>query len=305
VRVHGVLVVRDGVGTVRAALLHHLSLGCERIHVVDNGSTDGTTTVLERLAARTPITWRSDLRPYDQSALTTELVHEAARAGADWVLVFDHDEFWVSERPLREVLAEAAADGVGALQVPVVNFAQHRDVARSSPRALLTMRHRAAEEVAPEQGQALFEADELSYLEIAYTPKLLFRASERVDVQRGAHTSRFLEGPAVPATGIEVLHAPLAARSELALKAAHGERLLEAGYSETESWHVRRWALMARSGRLHEAWPSLSVDDDGCIELPGGRRHRFVRDTRLSDTVSRYVRSPFKQAAARLLARSY
>lgn len=296
--------VRNGVDTLRACLLHHLSLGCERIHVVDNGSTDGTAAVLKRLAGRTPITWSRDTGAYQQHEVVTELVRQAAREGADWVVPFDHDEFWVSERPLHAALAAATGGGVGAVEVPMVNFAQRRDGYESGPRALLTMQYRAAETIEPIAAQALVEAEEISFLEYRYPPKLIFRASERVDVQRGAHWSKSLEGPVIPADGIENLHAPLLTRETLRDKAEHGDRLVEAGFIDREGWHVRRWAQMAREGRLDDDWAAVSVDADGCV-LVGGERRPFVRDNRLSAAVLPYVRSRARQTVARALRRSY
>ena len=96
--------VRDEVDIVRLCVLHHLTAGCERILVVDNGSSDGTTTVLRRLAKRTPVSWTFDPGPYAQDELMTGLVGEAARAGADWVLPLDADEFWTGEADLRAAL---------------------------------------------------------------------------------------------------------------------------------------------------------------------------------------------------------
>jgi glycosyltransferase involved in cell wall biosynthesis len=303
-RIHGVLLVRDGVDSLRLCLVHHLMLGIERIHVVDNGSTDGTLEVLRRLARRTPITWTSAPGPYHQHVVVTELVHEAARQGADWVVPFDHDEFWVSGgRPLRDALAEA--DGAAAVSVPMVTFAQRRGVKRSRARALLTMEHRAERTVEPVEAQELVEAGRLSFLEYRYPPKLIFRASTTVDVQRGAHWSRNLDAADVAtAPGLEILHAPLPARDALERKAEHGARLIDAGYIEREGWHVRRWARLERDGGLDGEWATLSVDRDGCIEV-GGERRRFVRDTRLRDSIAWLVRSPVAQAAARALRRSW
>src|SRR5690242_13524701 len=49
-RVWGLTVVRNEADVIRANLWYHLSLGLERILVVDNGSTDQTGDILESLA---------------------------------------------------------------------------------------------------------------------------------------------------------------------------------------------------------------------------------------------------------------
>ena len=62
-RVFGILVVRNAVDAVRLCVLHHLCVGCERILVVDNGSSDGTTTVLRRLQTGTPLSFTGAIAP--------------------------------------------------------------------------------------------------------------------------------------------------------------------------------------------------------------------------------------------------
>ena len=99
----GVLVVRDEVDVLRVCVLHHLFAGCERVLVLDNGSTDGTVTVLRRLAERLPLSWSSDAGPYRQAEFATGLASEAASLGADWVLPLDADEFWTAPESLSAV----------------------------------------------------------------------------------------------------------------------------------------------------------------------------------------------------------
>lgn len=298
-RVFGLLVVRNGVDMVRLCVLHHLGLGLERILVVDNGSSDGTPTVLDRLARKLPLTWTSDPGPYRQHEMFTRLAHEATRAGADWLMPLDHDELWVSERPLPEALAVPA----GAVSVPVVNFVQRRAQARPSPRAPLTMTLRAARTVEPIRAQELVERGQLSFLEYEYPRKLIFRASERLQIQRGAHWARELDGPVVRGEGVTVLHAPLPSRAALDRKVLQGRRIVEAGFVEREGWHTRRWAGMAANGQLAREWRALSYED-GHLDVYG-TPHPLVADPRLRDAAAPWVRSPLAQLAARVLRRSY
>ena len=122
-RVHGILMVRNSVDVLRVCVLHHLTAGLERITVVDNGSTDGTASVLARLAERVPLRYSLDPGPYRQAEVFTELSREAAREGADWVLPLGADEFWLPARPLPELLAPVRDP---ALSVVVTHFAQRR-----------------------------------------------------------------------------------------------------------------------------------------------------------------------------------
>ena len=63
--------------------------------VADNGSTDGTLDLLHDLARRAPVHVAVDTEPrYYQAAKMTRLADAARRAGAEWVVPFDADEYW-------------------------------------------------------------------------------------------------------------------------------------------------------------------------------------------------------------------
>ena len=178
--------VRDEVDIVRLCVLHHLTAGCERILVVDNGSSDGTTTVLRRLAKRTPLSWTFDPGPYAQDELMTGLVGEATRAGADWVLPLDADEFWTGEADLRAALGSRLDSG--ATEVRRVDFVQSREQRAPEARGVLgmTMRVAAPTEVTEE---AVLRFRRASCRSSSYRP---LPNSPSVQVpswwSRGAHT---------------------------------------------------------------------------------------------------------------------
>lgn len=89
-----VVMVRDEADILPCWLRHATAL-CDRILVVDHGSTDGTADILSAFTeAGFPIeTWRMDEPGYWQSAVTTELARHAFETGADWVFPIDIDEF--------------------------------------------------------------------------------------------------------------------------------------------------------------------------------------------------------------------
>ena len=76
-----------------------LAQGVDGIIVVDNGSTDGTRAALDALALGDPrVHVGTDSEPgFYQGMKTSYLAHLAWRAGADWVVPFDADEFWFAE----------------------------------------------------------------------------------------------------------------------------------------------------------------------------------------------------------------
>ena len=169
-RVIGVLVVRDEVDIIRLCVLHHLALGCERILALDNGSSDGTSTVLRRLAARVPLSWSSDRGTYRQDEFVTGLAEDARRIGADWILPLDADEFWIAPGGLRGALDCPSEQG--AVEVARLEFIQRRDQRRATPAGVLTITRRVASPAEDDEAAIeAFQAGACSMFEVRQGPQ--------------------------------------------------------------------------------------------------------------------------------------
>lgn len=298
-KVFGVALVRNEADIIRPNVLHHLALGLDRILVVDNGSTDGTDEILRDLAADDErVSWTRDDSAFDQVRITTELAREALRQGADWVLPFDADEFWISERrSFRKVLENSDA---GALKVPIINFVQAREQRESKPEALLTMTHRVAEPVGPGKFcRPLIESQEIAFVEMAYPGKWIFRPRPEVEVMRGNHKVVGVNGPREECAEIVCLHAPLRSRDSLEAKAEQGRRLDEAGVPQDSAWNHRRWARL-QDESLDDEWAANS-HKDGVLDAYD-RTLELVPDHRLRDAVAPLLSMP-KRPRGSLLQR--
>ena len=65
--------VRDEVTVVGTNLDYHRSIGVDEFWVIDNGSTDGTTEILERQSRlHGDVHWRSDSGPYLESEIAAD-----------------------------------------------------------------------------------------------------------------------------------------------------------------------------------------------------------------------------------------
>jgi hypothetical protein len=286
----GVMMVRNEADIIHTNLAYHLDAGVDEILVVDNGSIDGTTSVLREYAAsgRVHVSFRPGR--FLQAATTTELAREAFRRGARWVLPIDADEFWYAPGGrLRDVLDDAA--GVGALQVDVRNFVQHRAQDELAPRALLGLTHRVREPLGTSAEAAeLVESGRVAFVECRYPPKHLSRATVALDIAQGNHAVAGLDGPVRPTTAVVCLHAPLRARVALThQKVEQGRRIEEVNHYLQQAWHVRRWKRLADEGRIDAEWCANS-HLDGCLDV-AGERHPLVIDNTLRDLVAPFVDS--------------
>lgn len=98
-RIHGLCVVKNEFDVIEQSLAA-AAKWCDRIYVLDNGSTDGTWETVLRLAHELPaiVPYKQDCRPFDDSIRAHILRHyqSEARPG-DWWCVLDADEFCLDD----------------------------------------------------------------------------------------------------------------------------------------------------------------------------------------------------------------
>jgi glycosyltransferase involved in cell wall biosynthesis len=98
-RLHALVLVKNEADVIEE-MLRAAAAWCDRIHVLDNGSDDGTDEIVRRLADELPAVHYlgQDLRPYSNDVRDVILRRCAkeARAG-DWWCIVDADEFLVDD----------------------------------------------------------------------------------------------------------------------------------------------------------------------------------------------------------------
>jgi hypothetical protein len=287
-KVVGLYLVRNEIDIIELNLRYHLATVLDEAMVVDNGSTDGTLELVTRLAGELPLMVASEPGGYAQSELVTRMARQASRAGADWLLPVDADEFWVGDgRSMRSVL-ETTPNEVGVLRCEVVNFVQRREELAPTASSLLTTVMRVAEPVGPpERCEQLVESGQIGFVEMRYTPKSVSRAAPTISVASGNHGVTGVPGQARDTDAIVCLHAPLRSRSMLTTKIDQGRRVEEVGFAPGAFWHSRRWWRLAREGRIDDEWAACSYQD-GAL-MVSGRQRPLVADHRIATVVAGWV----------------
>lgn len=115
--VWAVTMVRDELDVLPSVIDHLLEQGVDGIIVADNMSTDGTWEYLQERSALEQRLYvgRDTMFAYRQALKMTRLAELAMRAGADWIVPFDADEYWFAPQgPLAQWLRGLDADVIEA-----------------------------------------------------------------------------------------------------------------------------------------------------------------------------------------------
>jgi hypothetical protein len=235
--------VRDEADIVAGTVEHLLRQGVAGVLLVDHQSSDQTQTVLQALASEDPrVRVGINHEPgFYQGATTSFLAQLAWRAGADFVLPVDADEwFFAPGQTLAEFFAGCRNDVVWASSHEVLPTSATTPLALGSG--------------SPVQVGAV-------PLEI---PKVVFRARRWVWVGEGNHTLAGAGPPQLPQ--LRLLHFQYRSRAQLHHKVQRGTSGLDAGELPAEvGQHWREQAAMS-SEQQDRRWRQLiagSHNDQG------------------------------------------
>jgi hypothetical protein len=272
------LMVRDEADVIPAWLDHHVAQGFDVFVITDNGSTDGTTALLEAFAERDDVT--VDLRHdpvhrKQQGTVVTGMARDAAAVhGADWVVNADADEFVLPvDRSLtvRRVL-ERLDPVVGAFTVPVVNLVGALAESGAGVERLHWRDERSVDELtaigllAPPTANAVHVGD------------------PDVTVVQGNHQVSVANGAPVPEElALEVLHLPWRSWAQYAHRVEVTGRAYDANPDLTPSPRhhgMRDWRRL-QEGVLQPVFALRFVTEDEAEAGP------FTRDDGVADVLRR------------------
>jgi hypothetical protein len=264
--VAGACVLRDCVDIVPFLCGHYLRMGFAQIAFIDDGSTDGTYELLQRVAKRTPrVSVRQvRLERFEQPALMTEAVNELVAAGHSIVVPFDSDEFWdAAAATFRSILApftEAVVEGHW------VNFVQRRSRFASRRLGLFGATHRAPH--LPDAEQATITTYTGSFLCFS-TQKIAIKTASPIKIERGQHG--LAVGPReVCGASLEILHLPFRSRDEILKRGLNYEpRRAMVRNDRDMSWQSAFFSEAVADGKLDVVWAAHSCDLNGQIGIYG------------------------------------
>lgn len=282
--------IRNEADIVGLNVRYHLSLGLDRMIIVDNGSTDGTDRILQELSGQDPrVRWSRDDGPFLPSRVMTGLAREALREGAAWVVPIDADEFWYAPKGgFRKVLEETKAN---VLVAQVLNFIQRREQSESSPDALLHMTRRTSSPVGPPgHGQGLVESQHIGFVEKMYPPKCISRPTEEIEIETGHHKIYGVDGPKVETEEVLCLHAPMRSRTALRERVESASRAAAAGRKPGQGRNRRRLAELDGENAVEQEWAANSYQNNHLDVY--GEKHPVLFDPRLRDAIAPFLPQP-------------
>lgn len=235
--VWAVCLARNEEDIIAYTVRHMLAQGMSGVIVVDNLSTDATRTILDDLASDPRVYIGTDRQVgFHQGGKTSYLSHLAWRAGADWVVPFDADEFWFAEgESVASFLARQSADAV---------WCDFRNVFPTVDSGRIELERGAPVQV---------ERHENAWLRVC------FRARRWAWVGEGNHALR--DSTETPVLGLHMLHYSYRSLEQYSRKVDQGVTALHAaGKDNTIATHWRFWSSLPVQERAILWRRYLSVD---------------------------------------------
>ncbi|WP_240183600.1 glycosyltransferase family 2 protein [Leifsonia aquatica] len=267
--------VRDEADIIRPMIEHSLAQGADILIVTDNGSTDGTTEILESFGDR--IDLRHDpVHHKQQHSVVTRMARDAHdRYAADWVINADADEFWMpvaGGATVKDVLAEVPAS-LRAFTVPVIDMTGAPALRGTGFERLRFRDNRPVEQL------------QRIGLRAHSTPDAVHVGDPDIEVAQGNHFVSLPTGELPVGLELEVLHLPWRSWEQFEGKVVKSGRAYESNpdlapspnhHGMREYW---RWTFGALLPYYVLRHPSA---DDLATGLANGT---FVEDTRLKAIV--------------------
>ncbi len=286
-KIAAVLGAMDEIDLIGPAIAHLRAIGVDHIVAIDGGSTDGTAEVLAREAGE-----GFDLMPsadigYDgaeaEMRSAARAVERARRAGADWVLFCDADEFWLpATGRLKDTraLADAEALAVARFNVPRLADGGALPVPATPDGYAGLLLYAPGGGRRATQARARRDPD-APWIAGVPADKVMVRPEAATTTGAGHHSALGAGGRRLATTrpqDLVIAHVPFTTEARFARKVANIAAAVAASgdrWGPDAAWHWRRWLeAAAREGGVAGELARNSVTAAELAEL---RRAKVVR----------------------------
>lgn len=285
-KIAAVLGAKDEIELIRPAIAHLRAIGVHHVIAVDGGSTDGTAEVLAREAEGHGF----ELMPsadigYDgaeaEMRSAGRALDRARRAGADWVLFCDADEFWLPATGRLEdtaALAGPAALRVARFNVPLLP--EGPAIAFPiGPGGYPDLLLYAPDEPRKATMARVRQDAGMPWIAAIPVEKVMVRPDAAATTGSGHHSGLDVEGRPVPTirpSDLVIAHVPFTTEARFARKVANIAAVVAASghrWGPDSAWHWRRWMEAGEGGAAAEvARNTITVE-----ALAGLRRSGAVK----------------------------
>lgn len=216
----------DIIGHTVVHLLNHV----DEVLLYDNNSTDGSSQIMRRLAARYDnVHYKHDPNEaHYQSRKMTAFAHEAYQRGHRWVLPVDADEIWYAPegRSIRDWL-DANGREIQFVKAAIYN---HVCTSQDNPGEVDPVNRICWRQRVP--------------LDIRWG-KVACRCRPDLVIENGNHSAR-TEGVGMTGYGLEIRHFPYRSKEQFVSKSMNGYNGLRAAVGESQHTgaHVRAYGQM-------------------------------------------------------------
>jgi hypothetical protein len=241
------------------------------VHVLNHGSSDQTAHGLKVLkeiwGERLKIYSTSPDLPFEQSLLTNMISSIAEDEGADWIYVFDSDEFLLSKRnfSLREELLKLSNEIVG-IRYSLNNYISTYDFDENNLNCYKKLIYRSKPNVEydPLHAMELISRGELSFFDLPFPSKIIFRANKNLLVNTGAHRLQYTfdTQSIVNLIEAECAHLSLISKNMLARKSMLGKHWIDNGFPARIGWQNQLVHQLDVLGKLDWFWERHSIQPE-------------------------------------------
>lgn len=255
--------VKDEADVIEATMRQMLTQ-VDHILIADNMSSDGTRPILDRLAAETGrVTVVDDkVKAYYQSQKMTGLAKQAyLEFGAEWVVPFDADEFWLSPYGRIGDILDGFADQWLVMEAKLYDHVATGLDDQAEPNPTRRMQWRRKSE--------------------APLRKVACRWREDLSIAQGNHSAHYNGGATIAGHEFVVRHFPLRTVQQMVRKIRNGSQAYAAATNIPldQGLHWRDWGRMlnehgeeAVKELFHTYYwrddPREPLELDGVIEPP-------------------------------------